>query len=57
MERLEMKYDIHGLEIESLVVIVNLVKGLWMDDQSSIPILGVGHVSVTAVLKVVLYKN
>jgi hypothetical protein len=47
----------YGHEIESLVVIVNLVKGLWLDDQSSIPILDVGHVSLTAVLKVVLCKN
>jgi len=28
-----------------------------MDDQSSIPILDVGHVSLTAVFKVVLCKN
>ena len=48
---------LYGIEMENLVVIVNLVKGLWMDDQSSIPILDVGHVSLTAVLKVVLCKN
>jgi len=48
---------LRGREIESLVVIVNLVKGCGWMIKAPFPFWMFEHVSLTAVFKVVLCKN